>query len=114
MRGYLDRALPGADLADDLTGADIDAFTLLPDGSLLFSLTTAKKVPGIGKVADSDIVRFVPTALGSTTAGAFELYFVGAKVGLTENGEDIDALAVLKDGRLIISTTGRFPDAYAQ
>jgi len=91
-----------------LTGADIDAFTLLPDGSLLFSLTTAKKVPGIGKVDDSDIVRFVPTALGSTTDGAFELYFAGAKVGLTENGEDIDALAVLKDGRLIISTTGRY------
>jgi hypothetical protein len=91
-----------------LTGADIDAFTLLPDGSLLFSLTTAKKVPGIGKVDDSDIVRFVPTALGSTTAGAFELYFAGAKVGLTENGEDIDALAALQDGRLIISTTGRY------
>lgn len=91
-----------------ISGADIDAFAPLPDGSLLFSFNTATKVPGIGKVDDSDIVRFVPTSLGSNTAGTFQLYFVGAKVGLTGDGEDIDALAVLKDGRLIISTTGHY------
>jgi hypothetical protein len=91
-----------------LSNADVDAFALLPDGSLLFSFITETAVPGIGKVDDSDIVRFVPSSLGPTTAGTFQMYFDGSDVGLTENGEDIDALTVLKDGRLIVSTTGNY------
>ncbi|MCX6047753.1 MAG: polysaccharide lyase family 7 protein [Chloroflexi bacterium] len=91
-----------------LSSADVDAFALLPDGSLLFSFITQTDVPGVGKVDDSDIVRFVPTALGANTAGSFQLYFDGSDVDLTEDGEDIDALTVLKDGRLLISTTGGY------
>ena len=85
---------------------DIDAFTFLSDGSLLFSLDSATwTVPGVGKVYDEDIVRFVPTRLGDTTAGSFSLYFDGSDVGLTTSGEDIDALAITPLGGLLISTT---------
>ncbi len=91
-----------------LANADVDAFALLPDGSLLFSFITQTDVPGIGKVDDSDLVRFAPTALGANTTGAFQLYFDGSDVGLTQDDEDIDALTVLKDGRLLMSTTGKY------
>ncbi|MEZ4864226.1 MAG: polysaccharide lyase family 7 protein [Caldilineaceae bacterium] len=92
----------------ELADTDVDAFAFLPDGSLLFSFITATNVPGVGKIDDSDIVQFIPTALGPNTAGSFQLYFDGSDVGLTKKGEDIDALAVLKDGRFIVSTTGHY------
>ena len=91
-----------------LAGADVDAFAILNDGSLLFSFITGTKVPGVGNVDDSDLVRFMPQSLGAQTAGAFELYFDGSDVGLTTDSEDIDALAVLADGRLILSTKGSY------
>ena len=87
---------------------DVDAFELLPDGSLLLSLEGAGSVTGLGTVDDSDIVRFVPTSLGDTTAGVFEWYFDGSDVGLTLDNEDVDAIHVLPDGRLLISTLGAF------
>ena len=85
----------------------IDAFAMLDDGSLLLSFAQAGVVPGIaGTTDDSDIVRFVPDALGENTAGSFFLYFDGSDVGLTRNGEDVDAVELLADGRLVISTKG--------
>ena len=90
-----------------ITG-DVDALDILSDGSLLLSLESAATVGSLGTVDDSDIVRFVPTSLGATTAGAFEWYFDASDVGLSTNDEDIDALAVLPDGRLIVSTLGVF------
>jgi hypothetical protein len=55
-------------------------------------------------VDDSDIVRFEASSLGSTTSGTFSLYFDGSDVGLTTNGEDVDAFELLSDGRLLLST----------
>ena len=85
----------------------IDAFAMLDDGSLLLSFAQAGVVSGIpGTTDDSDIVRFVPDALGENTAGSFFLYLDGSDVGLTRNGEDVDAVELLPDGRLLISTKG--------
>ena len=53
-----------------------------------------------------DIVRFIPTQLGELTDGVFEQYFDGSDVGLTTSGENIDALSVLDNGDLVISTNG--------
>jgi hypothetical protein len=50
----------------------------------------------------------VPTSLGTSTSGTFEWYFDGSDVGLTRNGEDVDSIAVLADGRIVIGTTGGF------
>ncbi|MBX7250811.1 MAG: S8 family serine peptidase [Candidatus Promineofilum sp.] len=80
---------------------DVDALAILPDGSLLLSPDVpVKNLPGIGKTAvdDSDIVRYDPAT------GQYSWYFDGSDVGLTTNGEDIDALALLPDGDLLIST----------
>jgi hypothetical protein len=85
-------------------------FVLLNDGSIL--LTVSAKVNlrnaagGTFTQAVQDVARFVPTSLGLTTVGAFEVYFDGSDVGLTTTGEKIDALARRADGALLISTTG--------
>lgn len=94
------------DASDVGLTSDVDAFHLLDDGSILLSVSTDGSIPDAGNVDDSDIIRFVPTSLGETTAGTFELYFDGSDVGLSLTPEDIDAVSVLSDGRLLISTIG--------
>jgi len=64
------------------------------------------QLAGVGSVSDADIVRFVPSKLGNKTNGQFSLYLDGSDVELAAKSEDIDALAVLPDGRLLISTAG--------
>ncbi len=87
---------------------DVDAFAFLPNGDLLLSFNAPTDVPGLGKVDDSDIVRFIPTELGDHTAGTFSWYLRGADVGLTTDGEDIDAIGFTPDGHLVVSTIGDF------
>ena len=86
---------------------DVDAFHINPDGTILMSFVHPINFAApLGKVDDSDIVKFIPTQLGEDTIGTFELYFDGSDVGLTTGSEDIDALSIAQDGRLIISTYG--------
>lgn len=87
---------------------DIDAFFLMDDGSILLSIVGNSTISGLGAVDDSDIVRFVPTSLGANSAGSFEWYFDGSDVGLSTNGEDLNAVSLLPDGRLLISTLNSF------
>ncbi|MCB0087555.1 MAG: endo-1,4-beta-xylanase [Caldilineaceae bacterium] len=91
-----------------LAPADVNAFEVQADGAILLSLNKSVKLADLGRVDDSDIVRFVPSILGVNTAGIFEYYFDGSDVGLTTNGEDIDAIGFAPDGRLVISTLGSF------
>ena len=85
----------------------IDAFDRLDQDSLLLSFDQPGSVPGIaGTVDDSDIVRFDATSLGPTTSGAFGPYLDGSDVGLSLAAHDVDALEVLADGRIVLSTTG--------
>ncbi len=89
--------LPGA--------ADISGFAFAdrsaPEaGDLLLTFDRPISIPGLGRVDDSDIVRF------DRSAGTFpELLFDGSSHGLTTGAEDIDALDTL-DGDLIVSTVG--------
>ena len=89
-------------------GLDLDAFAILPDDSMLLSFNADKEVASLGLVDDADLLRFVPTSLGANTAGTLEWYFDGSDVGLTRNGEDIDSVSVLPDGRMLIGTLGSF------
>jgi len=102
--------LDGSDIG--LGATDVDAFDLQSDGSILLSLAASDfPLSGFGTVDDSDILRFTPTSLGTSTAGSFSWYFDGSDVGLASSGEDIDAIAFGLDGRLLISTTGSFSGA---
>ena len=87
----------------------IDAFDVISDTEILISFSQSSSIDGIaGTVDDSDIVLFTATSLGANTVGSFSLFFDGSDVGLSNNGEDIDALALLDNGQLLISTVGRF------
>ncbi len=103
--GLWQKEFDGSDVG--LSGLEISALAILPDGDLLLSFTAAGTVGGLA-VDDSDIVRFTPTSMGPTTAGTFSLYFDGSDVALTSNSEDVDGIAFHSDGRLIVSTTGSF------
>ena len=70
------------------------------------SFDTAFTLTGLGAVDDSDILRFIPTSTGATTAGTWSWYFDGSDVGLSTNDEDVDAFTMLPNGRLLISTLG--------
>ena len=86
---------------------DVNAFSILPDGSILLSVNSATTL-SIGRVQDEDIIKFVPTSLGANTAGSFEWYFDGSDVELDASGEDIDAIGFNNNGDLVISTLGKF------
>lgn len=79
---------------------------LQDDGAILMSFVSNQQIGGLGTVTPSDVVRFVPTGLGQSTSGTFEWYFDGSDVDLTTSGEKIDALYVLENGDVLISTTG--------
>jgi hypothetical protein len=102
----------GSDVGLTTSSEDVDAFAFLGDGSILVSTTGSFSVPAAGGGTISgnreDLLRFVPSSLGETTAGQWSLYFDGSDVGLSSSSENVDALAVLSDGRLLISTTGNF------
>jgi hypothetical protein len=87
------------DLSDrGLDYADVDAFTILSDGSVLLSFTDAAFN---GLIQDEDFVQFVPTSTGWNTDGTFYYYFDGSDV---ESKYDVDAVSVLSDGRILLST----------
>ncbi|BAY21234.1 beta-L-arabinobiosidase [Calothrix sp. NIES-2100] len=83
-------------------------FHINADGSILFALNNPTILPGELAVDDSDIVKFTPTTTGEFTSGTFELYFDGSDVGLTTDAEELDAIAIDRDGNLVISTKGSF------
>jgi hypothetical protein len=84
---------------------DLFAFSLLDADTILMSFSANVTVNGI-TATPQDVLRFDATSLGSTTAGTFSLYFDGSDVGLSTTAENIDALSLLPDGRLLLSTTG--------
>lgn len=90
-----------------LGGFAIDVFAIAGPSETLLSFSAAGSVPRLGTVDDSDIVRFSASSLGTTTSGTFSRYFDGSDVGLTRNGEDVDALELLPNGNLLVSTSGR-------
>ena len=96
-------AFDGSDVG--IAAFRIDAFSWIDVDSLLLSFDAPGAVPGVaGTTDDSDVVRFDATSLGDVTAGAFSLYFDGSDVGLTAAGEDVDAVELLPDGHILIST----------
>ncbi len=95
-----------------LSSAALNGFTLLAGGDILMTLTASFSIPGMtggpsGSTADdSDLVLFTPSSTGNSTSGVFSFFFDGSDVGMTTNGEDIDAVAVDFSGNLVISTQG--------
>ncbi len=85
--------------------ADINGFVFEDSedpeaGDVLLTFDRPLIIAGLGRVDDSDVVRF------DRSAGSFsEVVFDGSTVGLTAAAEDVDALSLI-DGDLVISTLG--------
>ncbi|MAI31796.1 MAG: hypothetical protein CMM07_09010, partial [Rhodopirellula sp.] len=83
------------------SGLTLDAFYIQENGDILMSYSVAGTITGgLLSFDDSDILRFSPSTQ------AWDLYFDGSDVGLSSNGEDVDAIGFAPDGRLVISTSG--------
>jgi PKD repeat protein len=95
-----------------LAPTDIAGIHVRADGSILMTFApSTTTVPGLiggptgDSVDDSDVVLFsFSGAPGANTAGSFSFYLDGSDIGLTSNGEDIDALYEFDNGDLGIST----------
>lgn len=87
---------------------NLTGFTFEPGGCLLISFDGNEKKLGLGIVKPNDILMFCPSSLGETTAGTWSIYFDGSDVGLSAKDENLDALEILPDGRLLLSTKGNF------
>ncbi len=98
----------GSDVGLTTTGEDIDAVDVLPDGSVLISAKSTAAVPGLASVPPHSVMRFVPTSLGSVTAGTWQLYLDGYDIGFTTSTENLDAVSVRPDGSVMLSTAGVF------
>ncbi len=94
-------AFDGSDVG--LAAFRIDAFSWVTATSLLLSFDTPGTVGGVA-FDDSDIVLFTASSLGQATAGTLTLYFDGSDVGLTTNAEDVDAVELLPNNHLLVST----------
>jgi hypothetical protein len=91
-----------------ISSQDVRGFLFLNDGSILMAFRDNFSLPGAGSVTEGDIVQFVPTSLGTNTTGSFSMLFDGSDVGLSGSSEEVDAIGVSPDGRLVISTNGSF------
>jgi hypothetical protein len=89
-----------------LANFTIDGFDVIAADKVLLSFAEAGTVNGLS-FDDSDVVLFTGT-FGPTTSGNFSMYFDGSDVGLTTSDEDVDAIQLLPNGTLMISTTGSF------
>ena len=91
-----------------LGAVDVFAFYYLDADSILLSFDNTVTVSGTsGNItfAPTDIARF-DGSLGPTTTGTFSMYFNGTDVGLDSSSDYIDAIEILSDGKLLISTRG--------
>jgi hypothetical protein len=101
----------GATVGLKTNRANVDAFTLLPDGSLLISTEARVKVAGVNgdvRAEDEDILAFTPAAAGNYSSGDWSLYFDGSNVGIRSGSENIDGLAIGPSGEIYLTTTGKF------
>ncbi len=86
-------------------GTDLFAFSIVDSDTILMSFGATLTLNGVS-VTPRDVVQFDATSLGSVTAGTFSMYLNGIDVGLDTSSENIDAVSLLPDGRVLISTTG--------
>ncbi len=98
----------GSDVGLTTTSEDIDALQVNTDGSLILSFIGSYTVTGASG-ADEDLARFVPTSLGTNTAGTWSIYFDGSDVGLTATTEDTNGIWIdSANGDIYLTMLGAF------
>jgi FtsP/CotA-like multicopper oxidase with cupredoxin domain len=94
----------------DNNGEDVDAFEILPDGSILLSaLGLFNPDPDFpNNMQDEDVIRCVPSGPLPITSCSWNVYFDGGDVGLADNnGEDVNGIAE-SGGNIYLTTVNGF------
>jgi hypothetical protein len=93
-----------------LTGANVDAVDILPNGRIILSFEQpVSGLPGFGgSVQPADLVLFIPSSTGNTTAGVFALAFDGSDVGLDGANENVDGFTLTGASRGWLSVSGDY------
>ena len=98
--------IDGSDVGLTDKTSSLDVVAIAPDGRLLVS-PKANTTIGSLTVAPADIIAFNAEQFGQDTRGTWEMYFDGSDVGLSDRGEDVDAVWVdPTTGDIYLSTTG--------
>jgi len=85
-------------LYDTRRDEEIDAVHILPNGNIILSTKNSGSIDGLS-FGDDDLVEYNPTT------GSASLYFDGSTILYdTPEDEDIDAVHVLSNGNIILST----------
>lgn len=105
--GHYELYFDGSDVGLTTNSEDIDGLTLLSNGDLLISTVGGHNVGFGGK--DEDVLRFVPTSLGSNTSGTWSQYFDGSDLALDQSSEDTGGIwAKDLNGDLFLTSRGNF------
>lgn len=110
--GLWDMYFDGSDVG---VGVNVDAFAIYSSYYLALSFERRTTLPGLVRfVEPEDLVLFHPTSLGQNTAGSYILSFDGSDVGLSGANENIDAIAIHPNGKVVMSTSGPYnvPNEY--
>jgi len=87
---------------------NVDAFEILPDGSLVVSTVGTASVTGVSpNPVSQDLIRCAGT-FGPATSCTWSVYFDGSDVGLGAGAENLDGMAQAATGDIYLSTTGNF------
>ena len=86
-----------ASVAGLLGNADIDGLTIVDGNHFYVSFIPDTTLPGLGTVQDEDVAYY--------DNGVWSVYFDGTAQGLTNAGQDLDAIDIV-DGVLYFSTAG--------
>ena len=86
-------------------GSDLFAFAVVDADTLLMSFNTSMTIGSL-TFTPQDVVQFDATSLGTNTTGIFSVYIDGSDIGLDASSDSVDALSLLGDRRILISTTG--------
>jgi hypothetical protein len=106
----------GSDVSLTTFGEDVDAFEILPDGSVLISTLGFVSVPGIVTPVPTwhDLLRCAGT-FGPATSCTWSMYFDASDVGLGVFPplgalvfENVDGASVTSNGTIYLSTIGDF------
>jgi bacillopeptidase F len=94
----------------DVAGEDVDAFEILPDGSVLVSTAGRPSVPGLDRpvLRDEDLLRCAG-GFGPATTCTWSLYFDGSDVGLGSAGRGGLSAASVSGNDLYLTTFGASP-----
>lgn len=103
--------IDGSDVGLTGVGERIDALATTPDGRVVISTSGTARVSDPGGATlvarDEDLIVFVATALGETTAGTWDVVCDGSLVpGLA--GENTVGASLAADGTLYLSLASRF------